>query len=822
MASNPLRLLLNACCLFFFSGAFSQSQTCPVNSNFSMGDLTNWSAYTGTNRDGNGPGSVKQTYSAFSNAPSGTIGNSIINEYQLDNRQGIQVISSQGTDPFGGFNTIPVINGYQYGHSVLLGSTAVSGGGGNGPGGQGGYVRGISYLIDVPVSNIVEPYTMTYAYAMVLQNGTHNSQQQPLISATLTSKDGIITCASPSYFLPTFNNASNGNRGATLDTATAIKNGFSLSSQLSPNESRNGPNGNEFLQDVWTKDWTEVTFDLSAYRGQQVTLTFEADNCVPGGHFAYGYVALRNTCAGLTISGNAVACTNSTLTYSIPALADGTYQWLVPADWTVISGINENILVVKPGVTGGAVIAQEVNGCADLRDTLDVITKSPTIAGGLKGDNTVCSGTNNSLLVLNDYSGDVLKWLASTDGFSWQELPVSTPAYTAQNLTATTTYRALVQNGAACDVDTSAAAIVTVDPKSDGGRISPSQSDICIGQNTGALLRLSGSTGDIINWQSTQDNINWVSFNPAYTNPVYNIGGIGLPTRYRTIVKSGVCPPDTSSIANVNIVSVPFPKTNISPADTTICYGSAAELNATILTGTSYTWSNAGTLRNQGNGNVPSTPYSIRAIASPPRSTKYILRTENAGCPNPLRDTFSVAVQEPVVVNAGNDTSVVFNQPLQMKARVSGTSGDDMYKWSPSFGLSNPVIADPLAVLGINTGSIRYSVQVTSEKGCTGSDDVIVKVFKTAPDIFVPNAFTPGNTTNRVFRPVPVGIASLRYFRIYSRWGQLVFSTSTIGDGWNGIHNGKDQAGNSFVWMVEGTTYDGRVVSKKGTMVLIR
>ena len=61
---------------------------------------------------------------------------------------------------------------------------------------------------------------MTYAYAMVLENGAHNSNQQPLFSATLQTADSVIRCASPQYFLPTFNNASNGGN-ATLDSATA-------------------------------------------------------------------------------------------------------------------------------------------------------------------------------------------------------------------------------------------------------------------------------------------------------------------------------------------------------------------------------------------------------------------------------------------------------------------------------------------------------------------------------------------------------------------------------------------------------------------------
>src|SRR4029077_20345979 len=114
---------------------------------------------------------------------------------------GIQVLTTPGVDPFGGFVTIPTINGYQYNYSLLLGSTSVSRGLNNGRP-EGGYIRGVSYKINVPKSASSQPYTMTYAYAMVLENGTHNSNEQPLFSATLSIGDSVIKCASPSYFLP--------------------------------------------------------------------------------------------------------------------------------------------------------------------------------------------------------------------------------------------------------------------------------------------------------------------------------------------------------------------------------------------------------------------------------------------------------------------------------------------------------------------------------------------------------------------------------------------------------------------------------------------
>ncbi len=73
----------------------------------------------------------------------------------------------------------------------------------------------------------------------------------------------------------------------------------------------------------------------------------------------------------------------------------------------------------------------------------------------------------------------------------------------------------------------------------------------------------------------------------------------------------------------------------------------------------------------------------------------------------------------------------------------------------------------------------------TSE-GCFADDTINVKVFKTKPGVFVPNAFRPGGTQNNLLRPVLAGISKLSYFQVYNRWGQLVFQTSQPGDGWDG------------------------------------
>jgi len=817
MKCTSIRYLL-LCCVAIAAAlpAAAQSQACPVNINFATGDLSSWSAATGL------MGNASQSYPLPNN------GVTTIPEYGIG-VTGIQVITSPTADLFGGFPTVPVINGYAYKYAIMLGSTATSydyGRGGN----PGGFLRSVTYSINVPAGSPSVPYTMTYAYALVLENGTHNSSEQPLFEATLNTPDSIITCASPQYYLPTFNDASGGGggRGATLDSATAIANGFTNSPVLFLSHGGGGGQGGNnnagtLLQDVWTKDWTEVTFDLSPYRGRQVTLTFQANNCRPGAHFAYAYVALRNSCAGLEISGPQDACANNTFTYSIPALASASYNWQVPAGWTLQSGVSSNVIQVIAGSSGGQIIAHEINGCADLRDTITVTSKQPTIPGMLRGDNTVCAGLNSTLLTLGGQTGNIVNWLSSKDGITWSTVTNTAPTYTAQNLNATTHYAVVVQNGSTCLADTSTRALVTVDPKSDAGDLSPANSSFCAGQTVNALLTLGGNTGTVVNWQSSADNSTWSSFAPAYTGITYGANGLTSTRYYRTIVKSGVCAADTSGWAAVRYVNVPFPAATFDPARAAICYGDSLRLNATITMGTSYSWTPIATLSQQGSGTISSLPLTLQALAKPISSTNYVLRVLNAGCPNALNDTFHVTVAAPIIVSAGNDTSVVIGQPLQLQATVNDPDAN-IFTWTPGTGLNRTNIPNPIITLRAGSPqSVIYTVKAANEAGCYGTDNINIKVFQTPPEIFVPNAFSPnGDGVNEVIRPICVGISRLSFFRLYNRWGQLVFSTTEMNKGWDGTLAGVPQASGTFVYVVQGIDYTSRSISKRGAVVLVR
>lgn len=792
--------------LVFFTAVYSGEMVygqCPANFNFGDRTLNNWFAYTGTFASGSNRSiAQKQSYDANVPAPQGTIGAVSITEYG-SSIPGIQVNTSGGTDAFGGFSIIPNINGYQYDYSILLGSTNVTSN-------PGGFVRGIGYVIDVPAGT--GPYTMTYAYAMVLENGSHASIQQPLASATLITNDSVITCASPQYFLPT--------NGGILDIAAANANGFRQSNVPTPNSVRN----NESPYRVWTKGWTEVTFDLEPYRGQKVTLTFAAENCVPRGHFAYAYIALRNDCNGLMISGSRTACINAPTTYSIPELTGATYQWIVPNGWKITSDSNSNIITVIPGPQSGTITAREQNSCANLEATIQVTTSPPTVAGNLIGNTIVCAGANATNITLSGNTGSVLKWLSSTDGINWADISNTANSYLAQNLNTTTRFIALVQNGPSCSIDSAKGATVVVDAKSVGGTLTPNDLQICQDQNKDATLTLINHNGAVVNWQLSADAINWANFAPAKTDTFYNITGVLAPTRFRVVVKNGVCAADTSTISTVGIFNERFPKAAVSPIDTTICFGTSTNLRANITIGTNYTWTNASTIYNSGNGQISNLPFSINAKAAPTKSTTYVLSVKNGNCPNLLIDTFTVNVIPPVTVNAGRDTMVVLNQPLQLQATTSFADSLNLsYLWQPANYLNNPTIINPIATITNAVNTVLYTVKATTPEGCVGEDVVRVTVFKTQPDFFIPTGFTPnGDGKNDILKPIAVGISSIKLFSVYNRYGQLLFTTKEFGKGWDGLYNGSAQPSGTYIFTAQGIDYTGKIVDKRGTSVLIR
>jgi gliding motility-associated-like protein len=157
----------------------------------------------------------------------------------------------------------------------------------------------------------------------------------------------------------------------------------------------------------------------------------------------------------------------------------------------------------------------------------------------------------------------------------------------------------------------------------------------------------------------------------------------------------------------------------------------------------------------------------------------------------------------------------ITNLPYRLNSRTFGSS----VLWTPGNSLDNPSSVSPV-FKGVTEQ--LYAVEIRTNSGCITIDTQLVKVIK-GVEIYVPTAFSPnGDGRNEILRPTLMGVKELQFFRIYNRWGQLMFETKTKWDGWDGKLNGKPQTTGVVVWEAQALGADGNVYTEKGTSVLIR
>jgi gliding motility-associated-like protein len=192
----------------------------------------------------------------------------------------------------------------------------------------------------------------------------------------------------------------------------------------------------------------------------------------------------------------------------------------------------------------------------------------------------------------------------------------------------------------------------------------------------------------------------------------------------------------------------------------------------------------------------------------------YAYLTNKDGC-SISTENQNIVIDDPKPPIRYPDAFAIINYPLDLKARIFG----DTAYWSPGIYLNNPKTYTP--VFKGPTEQL-YTIEIKSKSGCVTVDTQMVKTIKNA-DIYVPNAFTPnGDGRNDNLHPLLRGIKQLHYFRVYNRWGQLLFESKEDGKGWDGRLNGTLQDSQVVVWLVEGLGIDNQIYMRKGTTVLVR
>lgn len=308
--------------------------------------------------------------------------------------------------------------------------------------------------------------------------------------------------------------------------------------------------------------------------------------------------------------------------------------------------------------------------------------------------------------------------------------------------------------------------------------------------------------GKSVQLQSTGNAFSY-SWSPATglnrADTLHPVASPTVTTRYKLTATAGLCAREDSLTITVNRA----PVANAGP-DTTICFGARAQLHGSG--GTVYQWA---PVQNISNRNIPNPE------AYPRSTTSFWLQvTDVNGCRSLKPDTVKITVVPAVRAFAGNDTIVAVNQPLQLNA-----TGGTNYLWSPPTGLNDANIANPVAILQNHQ---TYTVTAFTPEGCNGSATINIKVFK-GPEIYVAGAFTPNRDGNNdILFAIPAGIKKFKYFKVFNRWGKEIFSTTEYRNGWSGQWKNVDQGSDTYIWMAEGETVDGKTLFRKGTVVLIR
>jgi len=254
----------------------------------------------------------------------------------------------------------------------------------------------------------------------------------------------------------------------------------------------------------------------------------------------------------------------------------------------------------------------------------------------------------------------------------------------------------------------------------------------------------------------------------------------------------------------VNVTVRPLPTGVADPAEPFICPGEPVQL--LVTGGVTYTW-------------TPSTGLSSPFVGDPFVTLEAgqlydVLVQDIYGC----SDTLQVLVIVDVfpTVEAGDQTIIDLGQSVGLNG-----SATNSYIWSPEETLDDPLTLTPIATPELTTW---YVLTATSPAGCVTADSVRILVIE-PPTVIIPNAFTPnGDGLHDLLRPVVVRDyeGTEADFRIMNRWGETIFLSQDVNQGWDGTYLGKDQEIGSYVYIFVGTDRRGEPFTLTGTITLLR
>lgn len=502
----------------------------------------------------------------------------------------------------------------------------------------------------------------------------------------------------------------------------------------------------------------------------------------PVASFAY-----NDTCIGSPVT------LTSTATISPSNTNIGNYSWLINS----VAQPNFNTITSSSYPTGLNLVQHVVTsniGCVS--DTAyGAFTVHPKPTAAFNVPNT-CQNSTTTLTPSNVLPNNTYVWLVNNVQVA------TTPTYTQAFAAGTYKAQLVVTNQYGCVSDTATNTfIVYAQPNA-----AYTYTDSCAGKSIA------------FNPSVTQTNTTyqWLVNNiPVATTNTYTTNTLLAGTYSITLIATVGSLCSVSNTQNITIRQAPL----VSASASLACFGNPTTFTATLLNaplvGVQYQW------YLQGNntfivGQQVTQTFTQPITGNSLTNNAKLLASINGGC---AADTIVVPYTiEKATVDAGPDLFVSKNEPFILGIVSPGIAANSL-NWLPAIYLNNANINRPT---GIISSTQLFTLTLTTPGGCKAIDSVLVTVLDTTA-IYVPTIFTPNNDAkNDVLIPLYIGIKSLQYFNIYNRWGQLIFTTTSLTQGWNGQYRNTPQPMSTFAIAIQATDIRGKKILYKGTVTLAR
>jgi gliding motility-associated-like protein len=504
-------------------------------------------------------------------------------------------------------------------------------------------------------------------------------------------------------------------------------------------------------------------------------VTVAVGNCVENIQITVNVSNTPNVSAG----NDTTVCRGATI--NLNATGGATYSWS-PA-----SGLS-NPNIANPAVTISqtttyTVVADNGSGCtATASVTITAIDALPVFAGQ---DILKCA---EDTVTLNATGAQNFSWLPNSNIInpntaSPQVFPITTTTYI---VTATDT------NGCITSDSVLVSVIPVVPP--DAG----TDKSICLGDTVVIGGNPTAQNGYDIVWISLDGNINALN-DVTIARPVFNSAHTGSGNFiYLVAATFQGCNAGTDSVT----ITVHAPSVaDFSGLDSIYCLEDAGAALTGIPAGGLFSGPGI-----SGNYFYP----SIAGVGNNFVITYSV--TDANGC---FDDTIKTTSVVGFSIDAGADQTIAIYDSVRLNPSPDAL----VYQWSPSESLSCADCRNPYASPTVTT---TYTLIATDQNGCVAQDNVTVEVFVDTL-LWVPNAFTPdGNSVNDVFKVYGKNIKTID-FKIFNRWGELMFVTDNPAEGWDGTYKGKPMPPGVYVFVIK-ATYVNEFQSKlhKGSFLLLR